>query len=71
MVEGMPAVELSQRKMEELDGSRNHLLPPRDNASSKRRRSVSVDLSGDKDVVSCQCGWNEDEDDMVSCVGCC
>lgn len=65
MVENMPPAQLSERKIKELDGRRNSLLPPRENASSKRRRSASVDLTGEKDITNCQCGWDQDEDDMV------
>ncbi|KAF2812571.1 uncharacterized protein BDZ99DRAFT_496961 [Mytilinidion resinicola] len=70
MVENMPPAQLSERKIKELDGRRNSLLPPRENASSKRRRSASVDLTGEKDITSCQCGWDQDEDDMINCSFC-
>ncbi|KAF2493327.1 hypothetical protein BU16DRAFT_583445 [Lophium mytilinum] len=70
MVENMPPAQLSGRKIKELDGRRNSLLPPRENASSKRRRSASVDLTGEKDITICQCGWDQDEDDMINCSFC-
>lgn len=57
--------KLSQKKIDELDSRRSNLLPPRKHTLTPRRRSPSSDLAGANDVVKCQCGWNEEEDDLV------
>ncbi|OCK84967.1 hypothetical protein K432DRAFT_439681 [Lepidopterella palustris CBS 459.81] len=69
-IDQMSALRLSQMKLEELDAKRNQILPPRRLSPSRRRRSTSIDLTGERDFVVCQCGWNEEEDDMINCSFC-
>jgi hypothetical protein len=61
----MPALQISRQKINELEVRRNHLFPSRKDAHNLRRRSTSVDPMNVNDIVVCQCGWNEEEDDMV------
>ncbi|OCL02733.1 hypothetical protein AOQ84DRAFT_348717 [Glonium stellatum] len=66
----MPALQISQQNIGELEVRRNALFPPRKEARNLRRRSASVDLMNENDIVVCQCGWNEEEDDMINCSFC-
>ena len=61
----MPTLQISQRKINELEAGRNALFPPGKEARNLRRRSASADPMKEHDIVVCQCGWNEEEDDMV------
>jgi meiosis-specific protein HOP1 len=54
----MPQLQLSEAKTKDLEKRRS----PR-NTHGKTKRG---DDSGDDDTVSCECGYNDEEDDMVS-----
>ncbi|KAF2178333.1 hypothetical protein K469DRAFT_335916 [Zopfia rhizophila CBS 207.26] len=70
--EQMSILQLSQAKIQELETRRSNILPPRKHGLNVRRRSgsASADLGGECDVINCQCGWNEEEDDMINCSFC-
>ena len=61
----MPTLQISHQKINELEARRNALFPPGKEARNLRRRSASTDSMKELDIVVCQCGWNEEEGDMV------
>lgn len=61
----MPTLQISHQKINELEARRNALFPPRKEARNLRRRSASADPMDEHDIIICQCGWNEEEGDMV------
>jgi len=54
----MPTLQILQQKINELEARRDALFPP-------RKEAASADPMNEHDIVVCQCGWNEEEDDMV------
>ncbi|KAF2200317.1 hypothetical protein GQ43DRAFT_79188 [Delitschia confertaspora ATCC 74209] len=63
-------IELSQRKLQELQVRRSVRLPSRKQITHVTRRSGPSEVAGEKDIVDCQCGWNEEEYDMIHCSFC-
>jgi len=59
-------VELSQTKVDELESyKRNDAALSGGGLRRVRESTESTIALGDQDIVQCQCGWNEEEDDMV------
>ncbi|KAF2465400.1 uncharacterized protein BDR25DRAFT_345980 [Lindgomyces ingoldianus] len=72
LVAGGPSqqIQLSQTKIRQLESRRSNLLPPRRRATNLRRRSQSLGTGSEGDVIKCQCGHDEEEDDMINCSFC-
>ncbi|KAF2261589.1 DNA-binding protein [Lojkania enalia] len=63
-------LKLSQTVIRQLEKSRSSLLPPRKAIGSLRRTSIPAGLGESVDKVLCQCGYNEEEGDMINCGFC-
>ena len=62
------AIQLSQTKLQELQSKQGRLDALRGHGGSmkKKKKTAGAGADGVGDLVRCQCGWSEDEDDMVT-----
>lgn len=65
IAEQMSMLQLSQRKIEELDSRKLQLSTAARGKTRSTRSTTNPTDDHQGDIVDCQCGWNEEEDDMV------
>ncbi|KAJ9635129.1 hypothetical protein H2199_008615 [Coniosporium tulheliwenetii] len=64
IAEQMSMFHLSQRKIDELDSRKLQLSTAARGKTRSTRSTTNLTNGQQGDVVDCQCGWNEEEDDM-------
>lgn len=65
IVKDMSTLQLSQRKIAELDKRTTGRDRPTLKATPRNTQSQSPRQVTDSHVVKCQCGWSGEDDDMV------